>query len=240
MKRVKMTATSALVSASVLLLPLCSSFVSPSPPMAFTTTNAVHQRQQTTIGMANANDIQSSNIESADFVSSDSSFGNVFDRRKIILGVGGLLSSSLVQYSNNDDNFSFRAAAAEAQVFASNTMFNALVPKIESKPGSPVKQMMGLGFGLPSLPETSLTVKPKSVSKAQAQRSPTKSRKESPMKGVSPVKKSVSPAKAVSPTKASVKKATVVASKKASPIKSIKTPRSKTAEKLKKPSAAKS
>ena len=109
MKRMKMTATGALVSASVLLLPLCSSFVSPSPPMAFTTTNAVHQRQQTAIGMADMND-----IEGTDAVSSESSIGNVFDRRKIILGVGGLLSSSLVQYSNNDDNFSFRAAAAEA------------------------------------------------------------------------------------------------------------------------------
>ena len=82
--------------------------------MAFTTTNAVHQRQQTAIGMANTNDIESKIFESADVVSSDSSFGNVFDRRKIILGVGGLLSSSLVQNSNNDNNFSFRAVAAEA------------------------------------------------------------------------------------------------------------------------------
>ena len=115
MRKMTKTATSVFYPMALLLLPFCSSFVSPSPPMAFTTTNAIRQRQETAVGMGNTNESHLNNIEKNDIDSSDSSVANVFDRRKIILGVGGLLSSSLVQFKTNDDNFSFRAAAAEKE-----------------------------------------------------------------------------------------------------------------------------
>ena len=106
MNTTKKTITASILSLSVTvaLLPSCSSFVAPL--------RHHHPQLLQQVAMATDNDSASERERNNDNVTNVSSSGHMFDRRKIFVGVGGILSSSFIQY-NNIDGINYRAVAAE-------------------------------------------------------------------------------------------------------------------------------